>query len=271
MEMSKSVKMSSQQEMIQTQQESPRFVSQLKGTTTILEGQHAHFECRLEPQNDPSLKVEWMHNGRPLSASSRIQTHHDFGYVALDIMDVKKEDCGTYILCASNALGRQEASIDLRVEAHAQSVDTTTMHAKTLEATQKFEMKSTKVSVQQEQQSLKSKPVFVTNLKDLGAPVVEGQNIHLEARLEPINDPSIKVEWLCNGRPLTIGSRFKTYNDFGFIALDIVGVNIQDGGNYVCRATNQLGQAETSAAVQVNLILLSIEKKEKLECVLTIF
>ena len=96
----------------------------------------------------------------------------------------------------------------------------------------------------------KSKPVFVTPLQD-AAPTSEGQNIHLEARLEPIGDPSIKVEWFCNGRPLTIGSRFKTYNDFGFIALDIVGVDLRDGGNYVCRATNQLGQAETSANVTV--------------------
>jgi titin len=76
-------------------QVAPKLVSQLKGTNVILEGQHAHFECRLEPQNDPSLKVEWLHNGRPLSASSRIQTHHDFGYVALDILDVKADDSGT--------------------------------------------------------------------------------------------------------------------------------------------------------------------------------
>ena len=96
-------------------------------------------------------------------------------------------------------------------------------------------------------------PVFKTPLQD-PQPVVEGQNIHLEARLEPIGDPSMKVEWFCNNRPLTIGSRFKTYNDFGFIALDIVGVDLKDGGNYVCRASNQLGHTETSANVQVSLI-----------------
>ena len=59
------------------------------------------------------------------------------------------------------------------------------------------------------------------------------------------------MEWFCNGRPLTIGSRFKTYNDFGFIALDIVGVNMQDAGAYTCRASNQMGQAETAATVKV--------------------
>ena len=85
--------------------------------------------------------VEWIHNGRPLQAGSRIQTHHDFGYVALDILDVKKEDSGTYVLVASNALGRQEAQLELKVESHAQTVDTTTIHAKTLQETQRFEMK----------------------------------------------------------------------------------------------------------------------------------
>ena len=77
MEQSKSMKVTTQEETISTSQIT--FVSQLKGTNIILEGQHAHFECRLEPQNDPSLKIEWTHNGRPLAASSRIQTHHDFG------------------------------------------------------------------------------------------------------------------------------------------------------------------------------------------------
>ena len=66
-----------------------------------------------------------------------------------------------------------------------------------------------------------------------------------------INNCFFEVEWFCNGRPLTIGSRFKTYNDFGFIALDIVGVNMQDAGAYTCRASNQMGQAETAATVKV--------------------
>ncbi len=250
MEMSKTSMTSTTIEATATSTVAPRFVSQLKGTNVILEGQHAHFECRLEPQNDPSLKVNWLHNGHALSASSRIQTHHDFGYVALDIMDVKKEDAGTYTLTASNALGKQEVTVDLRVEGHAQTVDTTTMHAKTLEETARFEQKSVQSTVVETVQTSVSPPIFRVPLMD-APPTNEGQNIHLEARLEPVNDPSMKVEWLCNGKPLTIGSRFRTYNDFGFIALDIVGVTARDAGQYTCRATNQLGTADTSAGVQV--------------------
>jgi titin len=109
-------------------------------------------------------------------------------------MDVKREDSGTYVLQASNALGQEEARIDLKVEAHAQAVDTTTMHAKSLAETKKFEMKQTSSVVMQQEsvQIAQSKPVFVTPLKE-PQPVTEGQNIHLEARLEPIGDPSVKV------------------------------------------------------------------------------
>ena len=83
------------------------------------------------------------------------------------------------------------------------------------------------------------------------------------------------MEWFCNGRPLTIGSRFKTYNDFGFIALDIVGVNMQDAGAYTCRASNQMGQAETAATVKVIFAAnyfwnLTINSKSELACFETI-
>ena len=232
----------------QEESTAPRFLSQLKGTNVVLEGQRAHFECRLEPQNDPNLKVQWLHEGRELKASSRIQTYHDFGYVALDILDATKEDSGRYTLIAQNNLGREEASINLRVDAHGQGVDSSTIHAKAIEETRKFEMKEQKVS--QEIPLTQQKPVFRTTLVD-PQPVMEGQNIHLEARLEPIGDPTMKVEWFFNNSPLTIGSRFRTYNDFGFIALDIVGVTTHDQGQYVCRATNALGSADTRAGVKV--------------------
>lgn len=45
-----------------------------------------------------------------------------------------------------------------------------------------------------------SAPVFKTNLKD----IVSKENgfAHFEARLEPIGDPTLKVEWLKDGRPM---------------------------------------------------------------------
>ena len=243
-----SSKTESRMEIQQEVTSAPRFVSALKGSNVVLEGQKAHFECRVEPQNDAKMQVQWYFNGQALAASSRVQTFHDFGYVALDINDARKEDSGTYTLVATNVLGTEKAEVKLNVNAHAQ-VDYSSMHSKTVQETAKFE---TKQEIKQEftEVTAHGPPAFKTTLQSPD-PVSDGQNIHLEARLEPIGDPSMKVEWFFNGRPLTIGSRFKTYNDFGFIALDILGVTQLDQGQYTCRASNKLGEAATQATVQV--------------------
>lgn len=56
----------------------------------------------------------------------------------------------------------------------------------------------------------KSKPIFTQPLSD-PKPVFEGKNIHLECRLEPMGDPTMRVEWFCNGRPVTVGEHFKPF------------------------------------------------------------
>ena len=82
-------------------------------------------------------------------------------------------------------------------------------------------------------------------------PVSEGKNVHLECRLEPMGDPTMRVEWFFNGKPITVGSRFKSYFDFGFVALDVISVTALDSGEYTVRATNHLGSAHTSACVRI--------------------
>lgn len=50
----------------------------------------------------------------------------------------------------------------------------------------------------------KSKPIFTQPLTD-PQPMSEGKNIHLECRLEPMGDPSMRVEWYFNGKAITVG------------------------------------------------------------------
>ena len=38
--------------------------------------------------------------------------------------------------------------------------------------------------------------------------LAEGMSAHLEATLTPVNDPTMKVEWFCNGRPIPQGDDF---------------------------------------------------------------
>lgn len=44
-------------------------------------------------------------------------------------------------------------------------------------------------------------PQFVVPLRDITQ--TEGGKIHFEARVEPVGDPSMYVEWFLNNRPLT--------------------------------------------------------------------
>ena len=50
----------------------PRFLTKPKNLENMREGQHAHFECKLEPVTDSNLKVEWYKNGRPITVGKFI-------------------------------------------------------------------------------------------------------------------------------------------------------------------------------------------------------
>ena len=76
----------------------------------------------------------------------------------------------------------------------------------------------------------------------------DGMSAHFECQVTPANDPNLKVEWKFNGNPLPNSSRIKTVSDFGFVVLDIAGVDSRDSGEYICTATNQFG-SDTARAV----------------------
>ena len=72
-------------------------------------------------------------------------------------------------------------------------------------------------------------PKFTTRPKNLFQ-VAEGKNVHFEAKLEPITDSDLQVEWLKDGYPVMVGHRFRPIHDFGYVALDIIGVISEDSG-----------------------------------------
>ena len=82
----------------------PIFTSPIKNIDNIVEGQSAHFECRLIPIGDPTLEVEWFVNNIPLKTGSRFITINDFGFIALDITHVLPEDSGWSKLLANLSL-----------------------------------------------------------------------------------------------------------------------------------------------------------------------
>lgn len=54
---------------------------------------------------------------------------------------------------------------------------------------------------QQEEMSRYGPPSFLGPLNDLT--IMEGEKAHLDAKVAPVGDPSIKVEWYCNGQAIT--------------------------------------------------------------------
>ena len=80
---------------------------------------------------------------------------------------------------------------------------------------------------------------------------MEGSPAHFEAKLTPLGDPNLKVEWYKNGQPVQASNRLSTLHDFGFVALDLKYTRPDDQGTYVCRAVNELGQANVQANLRV--------------------
>ena len=80
----------------------------------------------------------------------------------------------------------------------------------------------------------------------------ENQNARFAARLIPVGDPTLKVQWYHNGQVVATGSRINTIHDFGCVSLDITGLRPSDEGVYECKATNSLGEAVTTASVKVH-------------------
>lgn len=94
------------------------------------------------------------------------------------------------------------------------------------------------------------RPVFLTALTSLEN-LKEGDRAHFECRVEPINDPDLKIEWFLNGQRIKTGHRFRTTHDFGYVALDILYTYTEDSGTYMCKATNKLGEAVNTCTLKV--------------------
>lgn len=215
----------------------------------IFEGGLAHFECRLKPTNDPKMKIEWFHNGRGINHGSRTKTISDFGFVILEISCVTTRDQGQYVCRATNAHGTSSVQCNMTVKQTSAHIVTTPQlpgnFRSGTESLQKLEESLWKreEAPQVEQQHVP--PRFITEIQDLE--LVEGQPAHFECRVEPVNDPTMRIEWYFNGKPIVLGSRMHTSDDFGFISLDLDWTFARDSGEYLCRAVNPWGFATTRA------------------------
>lgn len=132
-----------------------------------------------------------------------------------------------------NLVGTDETNCTLQCRGSEQIL-TTTQNESGLEQIQFLEDRSKYSRSEVIDEVTKQAPVFTTSLKNVE--IKEGQRAHFECRLIPVSDPTMKVEWYHNNAPLKSGSRFSETNNFGFVALDIMGCLPDDSGTYTCRA-----------------------------------
>merc|ERR1711936_637641 len=235
----------------------PKFLTQIK-SRAVGEGEPAHFECRVEPKNDPKLQVKWYHNGKEVDFGHRFRMTFEFGYVALDILYTYPEDEGEYVCKAFNELGEDITRAELRCKE---------MPAIQLENQVPKGMKKSEYLVQMEATMRKyttelflteddvydsekrQPPRFVTQIQSITS-LEEMQATKFECQLAPVGDPNMKVEWFWNGKPLSFKTRFTPIYDFGYVAMNFGWVYPEDSGEYICRATNLYGTDETRAIIK---------------------
>lgn len=76
----------------------------------------AHFECRLTPPGDPTMVVEWLHDGKPLEVANRLRMINEFGYCSLDYAVAYSRDSGVITCRATNKYGTDHTSATLIVK-----------------------------------------------------------------------------------------------------------------------------------------------------------
>ena len=138
-----------------------------------------------------------------LFLGTRFREGLDFGFVYLDIMHVYPEDAGTYTLKATNVLGQAVNSADLNVRSK-ETIVKETMHAAAVEQIAHLEQSSVS-QVSHEEGFTTQAPAFTSTMRDVQ--LMEGTPAHFEAKLVPIGDPKLRVDWLKNGKPIQASNR----------------------------------------------------------------
>ena len=225
----------------------PRFVTNLENITDLVEGQPAHFDCRVEPVGDPSMRIEWFHNGVALAAGSRVHMMDDFGFVVLDLEWTFARDAGEYVCRASNKWGQCTTTANMVVKSK-HGVDLSTQLPQGMTAEKLKELERGPLSEKFDADAELTPPKFTMPIKSMS--LEEGDRAFFEARVEPRNDPNLRIEWYHNNKPLQSGHRFRTSFEMGHVTLELLHTYAEDSGEYLCRAVNKLGQDLTRATLK---------------------
>merc|ERR1719266_468866 len=129
---------------------------------------------------------------------SRFKASQDFGFVTLDIAQCISEDSGMYTVTAKNFAGETSSSFAIHVGGKG-GVLGDTMHPESFKKLVELEAGKSRKTETLAEAGPNQPPVFMEQLKTIGA-VTEGENVHIDAKVEPTNDPNLRIDWELNGK-----------------------------------------------------------------------
>jgi hypothetical protein len=179
----------------------------------------------------------------------------DFGYIALDVLYAYPEDSGVFKVVARNELGAVESSVELAVRGK-ETLLTDAQHPEGLSRIAELEQPKDFSLQEVPDRECESAPRLLGDLQSVE--LNEYEDVNFELHLEPVNDPTMLVEWFHEDQPLYKASRVHHQADFGCITLSIRGVIPEDAGTYTVRVTNALGQDSRSCQVRRRFLMIFV-------------
>lgn len=220
----------------------------------------AHFECRLTPIGDPTMVVDWLHDGKPLAAANRLRMVNEFGYCSLDYEVAYARDSGVITCRATNKFGVDQTSATLIVKDEKGLVEESQLpegrRSTRVDDIERFAHEGGPAGVSVEEESEKTKPEIV--LVPEPARVLEGEIARFRCRVTGY--PAPKVNWYLNGQLIRKSKRYRLRYD-GIYYLEIVDIKSYDAGEVRVVADNPLGTTE-------HTVKLEIQQKEDFRSVL---
>lgn len=215
-----------------------------------IERSNAHFDAKIEHCSDPTIKIDFFHNGQPLLTGSRVLPRYEFGLITLDIMCVTLSDTGTYTLVITNDMGSISSSAHLEVIGES-NIISSSQFPESLDKIQYLE-EHNKYSRKELIEETREKLIYHQPLTlRTNNPHVERSNAHFDAKISNYSDPTIKIEFFHNGQPLLTGSRVLTRHEFGLITLDVMCLTLSDAGTYTLVVSNEITSISSSAILEI--------------------
>lgn len=211
----------------------------------------AHFECRLTPIGDPTMAVEWLHDGKPLEAANRLRMVNEFGYCSLDYEAAYARDSGVITCRATNKFGADQTSATLVVKDEKGLVEETQLPegkkgAHRMDEIERMAHEGGPYGVTADEDSEKMKPEIV--LLPEPATVMEGETARFRCRVTGY--PSPKVNWYLNGQLIRKSKRYRLRYD-GIYYLEITEVKSYDSGEVRLVAENNIGSVEHTVKLEI--------------------